>query len=146
MKNVAVRPSLGRCLLAGLFTGILTAVIVLIFNVIYRRHTHFYSYDIVMPFSIFLAFPLLHLVTGGIYHLFVSHLRGGRTIFTIVFILITIISAFAIAYSGSDTPEPEINVIRGLFVGLDLIAGIMGIAFIPFFATHSRIFLTEEKV
>lgn len=145
MKNLPTRPSLGRCLLAGLFTGIITAVIVLIFNVIYRKHTHFYTYDIVMPFSIFLCFPLLHMVTGMIYHLFVGHLRNGRTIFSITFLLLTVISAFAIAYSGSDVPEPEIGVVRGLFVGIDLITGLMAVFFIPFFAAHSGIFLTDEK-
>ncbi|MES1250291.1 MAG: hypothetical protein ABUL46_06375, partial [Chitinophaga rupis] len=89
---------LGRGILAGLFTGLITAVIVMAFNVIYRGKVELYTYHIVMPFAIFSFFPLFNLTAGGVYFLFVRHLRRGHLLFSLttllVMVLVVLVTAF----------------------------------------------------
>jgi len=136
---------LGRCILAGLFAGIITAVIVLVFNVIYREHTHLYTYAVVMPLTIFMAFPVADLVAGGVYFLFVTHLRKGRAIFTLVVLLVTALIVLITALTGSATNEEE-KAFRGLLVGLEIIEGVLAAFLIPFFANHPTLYLTDNDI
>src|SRR5689334_16489766 len=126
---------LGRCILAGLFTGIITAIIAMVFNVIYRANTHLYSYAVVMPLSIFMVFPLINLFAGGIYFLFFTHLRKGRSLFSLIVVLVTALIALITAFTGEKT-DPKEEAFRGLLLGLEIIEGIMAAVTIPFFANH----------
>ena len=136
---------LGRCLLAGLFTGIITAIIVIAFNVIYRGIAHLYTYAIVMPFSIFSVFPLANLAAGGIYFLFFTHLRKGRLLFSLIVVLVTALIALITAFTGQAT-DHENEAFRGLLVGLEIIEGVMAAIMIPFFANHPTLYLTDDDI
>jgi hypothetical protein len=145
MKTSDAPITVGRCLLAGLLTGIITAVLVVIFNVIYRRETEFYAYAIVMPVSIFMGFPLFHLIAGGFYFLFINHLKKGSMLFTAILLLLTVISAFITAYTGNRS-DPTVETFRGLLIGLELFGGVLGAILIPYFVHHPRLFLTPDDI
>jgi len=136
---------LSRCLLAGLFTGLIIALIVVIFNVVYRNATDLIAYAIVMPVSIFLAFPLINLIAGGIYFLFIGHLRKGRLLYTAITLLVTAIIAFVTELTGPQT-NPDAIKFRGLLFGLELIEGLMAAFLIPFFAGHPKLYLTDKDI
>src|SRR5215469_7275277 len=101
MKTPDSPVTLGRCLLAGLLTGIIAAIIVSIFNIVYRRETELIAYAVVMHLSIFMAFPFFHLVSGGFYFLFIDHLKKGTAIFIVVMLIGTVVSALITEYAGN---------------------------------------------
>ncbi|HVV05668.1 MAG TPA: hypothetical protein VHC96_15670 [Puia sp.] len=137
--------NLGRGLLAGLFSGIIIAVVILVFNVIYRGDVDLYTYNVVMPFSIFLVFPLFNLVAGGVYYLFVGHLRKGRPLFILIVLMVMVLAALATYFIDRST-DHTLEEFRGLLVGLELIEGILGAILIPFFASHPTLFLTDKDI
>lgn len=137
--------TLGRCILAGLFTGIVASLVVITYNVIYRGAVDLISYDIVMPVSIFFFFPSINLVAGGIYFLFGDHIKRGREIYIIVVLLITALIAFFTAINGRHT-DPTLEKFRGLLLGLEVIEGCMAAFLIPFFANHPKLFLTDKDI
>lgn len=136
---------LGRCILAGLFAGMIISVVVLVFNVIYRGAVDLYIYNVVMPVSIFMVFPLFNLVAGGVYFLFIGHLKRGRQLFIVIVLLVMLLAALATFYidKSADHKNEEF---RGLLVGLELIEGIMAAILIPFFANHPKLFLTDNDI
>ena len=133
------------CLLAGLLTGLITAVLVLFYNIIYRGASGLDTYEIIMPLSIFTAFPLFGLVSGGTYYLFASHLRRGDVLYCIVCILFMSILVLVTALTGHSVP-PGLKGFRGLFVGIELITGILAAIAVPFFAHHEKLFMTPEDL
>lgn len=145
MKQADQPLLIGRCLLAGLLTGLITAVLVLIFNIIYRGATNLESYDIIMPFTIFTAFPLFGLVSGGAYFLFANNLRRGNALFSIIWVLVMLILVIISAMTGDSVP-PGLKGFRGLFVGIELITGLLAAFGIPFLAHHPSLYLTQEDI
>jgi len=137
--------NLGRGLLAGLFAGMIISVVILIFNVIYRGSVHLYIYNVVMPVSIFMVFPLFNLVAGGVYYLFVGHLRKGCLLFILIVVLVMVLAALATYFIDRST-DHNYEEFRGLLVGLELIEGIMAAILIPFFASHPTLFLTDKDI
>jgi hypothetical protein len=145
MKTPDAPITLGRCLLAGLLTGIITAVLVSIFNVIYRRETELIAYAVVMHLSIFMAFPFIHLVAGGFYFLFQSHLKRGPLLFTLTTLLVTATGILITAYAGNKG-DPTVEAFRGLLIGLEIFGGLFAAFLIPYLVGHPRLFLTAEDI
>jgi hypothetical protein len=142
MLNPNEQLPLGKSLLAGLLTGIITAVVILVFNVMYRKGNEFYTYDIVMPFSIFLFCPLFELLAGGVYYLIATHLRKGRMVFTTIFIVLTLVGALATAFTNNSHEEFTLAGFRGLFTGIELILGLLGAFLIPYFVRHPKLYMS----
>lgn len=145
MKPSEAPITLGRCLLAGLLTGIITAVLVSIFNVIYRRETELIAYAVVMHLSIFMAFPFFHLVAGGFYFLFQGHLKKGSLLFMLITLLLTAVSVLITAFAGNKA-DPTVEAFRGLLMGLELFGGVFAAFLIPYLVGHPRLFLTAEDI
>lgn len=141
-KNFGYVP-LGPALLAGVFTGIVTALVVLVVNVVYRSEVNLSSYMIVMPLSIFLAFPLMNLIAGGIYFLFVNHLRRGQAVYKTVVVLVSVMLMLVTAFVGTSS-DRSTDKFRGLLALLELVEGLMAAVLLPFFAHHPRLFLTDK--
>lgn len=134
-----------RCLLGGLFTGLIAAVVAIVFNVIYRGSTNLIAFAVVMPISIFTAFPFFNLVVGGVYFLFVHNLKKGATTFIIVFLLATALSIVLTRYTGSRA-DHLVDEFKGLVVGLEIIEGVLGAFLIPFFVNHPSLYLTDKDI
>ncbi len=145
MKSTDQPITPGRCLLGGLFTGIITAVIVVVFNVVYRQAVDLSAYEIVMPLSIFMAFPLFNLLAGGIYFLFIGHLKRGPQMFTITVLLIMALCALVTIFSGRRSGH-TVEDFKGLVLGMELIEGVMAAFLLPFFARHPNLYLTAKDI
>lgn len=136
-----------RCIMGGLFTGLIAAVVAIVFNVIYRGSTNLIAFAVVMPISIFTAFPFFNLGIGALYFLFVhnhNHKKGAR-MFIIVFLLATVISIVLTRYTGSRA-DHLVDEFKGLVVGLEIIEGLLGAFLIPFFVNHPTLYLTDKDI
>lgn len=145
MNTSGVPVTLGRCLLAGLMTGIVSSILVIIFNVIYRRETEFIAYAVVMPISVFMAVPFLHLVTGGFYYLFIDHLKRGSLVYTVVSLVLTVALIFVTEDAGSKS-DSTVQTFRGLLVGIEIIGGVLNAFLTPWLVRHPTLFLTPEDI
>lgn len=145
MKASDMPMTLGRGLMAGLCTGLITALVVLAFDVIYRGAEDFTGFNVVMPISIFTAFPFLNLVIGGIYTLFAGHMRRGQFLFTVTVLVVMGLTALITAISGSRDSTID-EKIKGMVIGLEIIEGVMAAFLIPFFANHPKLFLTDNDI
>ena len=137
--------SLDRCVLGGLFTGIVTAIVAMAFNVIYRKQTGLYDYGVITPVSIFMVYPFFNLAAGGLYILFIRHLRRPALVFAALMLLIMLALAFFTAYDGS-AGTPGKHEFRGLMIGFEIIQGVLGAFLTPFFVSHPRLYLTGEDM
>jgi hypothetical protein len=107
---ISPRPSLtlSKCALAGIFTGLVAALAVVIFNIIYRATTGLIAFAIVVPISSFLVLPMINLLIGCAYFIFARTLRNGRTLYHIVVILTMLGGAYNTAF-GSPLPTSPSN-------------------------------------
>jgi hypothetical protein len=145
MKTIYPPMTLGRGILAGLFVGIIASVLIIAYNVIYRGAEDFLSYAVVMPVSIFFFFPIFSLAVGGIYFLFLEHMKKGREFYIIVVLAVTALIALFTAFAGRHS-DPALEKFRGLLLGLEVIEGCLAAFFIPFFANHPNWFLTDKDI
>lgn len=145
MQPVTRPLTLGRCLLAGLLTGLIAALIVVIYNVVYRGAADLIAYAVVMPVSIFAAFPLMNLVAGGIYYLFTGHWRNGRSTYLSTVLVVTA-AIVVLTLFGSHPTDRDAEKFKGLLVGLEVIEGLLAAFLLPFFANHPRLFMTDKDI
>jgi drug/metabolite transporter (DMT)-like permease len=130
--------SFSRALIAGLICGLIAAVLNAAYNFYYRKATGYQSNKVVEPMLIFMAVPLILVVTSFIFFEMVEFLKKGRLIFTILTLLLVIavvIFVFAENMSG----------INGLLFGMTIITGLIIALLLPFLATHPKIFMDNEE-
>jgi hypothetical protein len=129
-----------KALMTGLFIGIADTIICLLYNLLYRDGGHgFFSSDIVNVSSIIFGTNILFLIIGVIFFAFSRGAIKGEVVFSILFIVLTIIGAIAAAHVQRST-DPEMNArFHGLLVGVVLIIGISAAIGMPALY-HSRKF------
>jgi hypothetical protein len=130
--------SLSRSLLAGLASGILAALLIVIFSIIYRRATEFSGSVLFEPLLIFIGFPILFVIGGFIFFEMVEYIKQGRLFFTLLFLLLMVIAAILDLNQYNKSKE-------GLLLGVILISGFLLSFLLPFLATHARIFMDNEE-
>src|SRR5262245_58868712 len=86
MKKDFKQLSLSRALLAGLLCGIITAMVIGIFVVLYRDKTDFERLLGLNSTVIFAFIPLVVLIAAGIYYLLAHYYKNGEALFIILFI------------------------------------------------------------
>ena len=142
MGRSSQQVSFSKSLLAGFFTGIVVAVINLIYMIIYRRITDFMRFNIIMPLSIFWFFPVFLAVIGAGYYLMARHLPKGSIFFSALFIVLTILSVIVmIDDQQHSTSESPMYGVYGLVMGMEIITGLSGALLIPYLANHPDIYL-----
>ena len=79
--NVDVKKmSLPRALIAGLFCGFITAVVILFYAVIFREDTGFRNISSIGPLTVSVGAPLMIVLTSTVYYFFVHYLSRGGTV------------------------------------------------------------------
>ncbi|HVZ24712.1 MAG TPA: hypothetical protein VG842_01580 [Sediminibacterium sp.] len=140
-ESTSYRYSLStRGILGGLFVGIGTAVICLIFDFVYRKITDYqFSEYININSIIFFCIPTL--VVGGIvYSLFLEYLKKGLILYILLCLMLTALVAFIpLGPNMLPTGQPMPSSARGLTMGVEIITGLMGTFGIPYFARHAEI-------
>lgn len=145
MKTINAPITFGRCLLAGLFAGIIASVVGIVFNVIYRGAVNLTSYEVVMPISVFTVFPLVCLIAGGFYFLFIGHIRRAPKLFGGIILLIMVAGALLTMLTWRPS-LPGQKELRDLLTGMELIWGVSSAFLIPYFVNHPRLYLTDEDI
>jgi hypothetical protein len=130
--------SLSRSLLAGLACGILAALLIVIYGIIYIKATAFSGSVFFEPLLIFIGTPLLFLITGFIFFEMVEYIKKGRMFFTVVFLLLMLMATIP-SLNNQDKAK------AGLFLGIIVITGLLISFLLPFLATHARIFMDQEE-
>lgn len=142
METPDLTTSFSKSVLAGLLTGVIAAFVNLIYVVVFRETSNFGGDEIiVMPLTIFIGFPILLVIAGCAYYLFKRHLPSG----TLWFIGISLATMVAlIIVTVQDTPMNQgtfFSGARGLFLGMVIITFLLAAFLVPYFATHSKIFI-----
>ena len=129
-----------KCLLAGLATGILIIPLSLVYNFIYRHVTNFtISWIINVTLIIFASF-IVSIIAGLLYYFIVPYLKKSANIYTLLFIVITIV----VVYLGFQIQRSDSALItkqfRGLYLGDVIITGLATAFIIPWLARHKNAF------
>jgi len=129
-----------KALMTGLFIGITDTIICLLYNLLYRDGGHgFFSSDLINVSSIIFGTNILFVVIGVLFFAFSKGARKGEVIFSILFIVLTIIGAIAAGHVQRSA-DPAMNArFHGLLVGVVLIVGISAAVGMPLLY-HSRKF------
>lgn len=126
-----------KAMMTGLFIGIIDTIVCLAYNIGYRDATGYLPSTIVNVSSLIFAIVLLSAVIGIVFYLFHRFIRGGDTIYFIVFLTLTAWltgKTFAAVRFG----DPHLDSgWHGLMGGIVLIVGLSS-ACLPFFFRSSK--------
>lgn len=131
---------LSRGVLGGLFLGMITAVLNLAFDFIYRKITGYQIAEFVNINSIiFFTIPTI-IAAGIVYSIIMRYVKRGLLVYTILAVVLTVIVAFIplgpnMLPSGDPMPASA----RGLTMGIEILTGIMGAFALPYIVEHPRI-------
>ncbi|MBS1626903.1 MAG: hypothetical protein JSR09_07410 [Bacteroidetes bacterium] len=133
-------PLFTRGILGGLFVGIITVILNLLFDYIYRKVTNYFFSEFVNTYSIiFFTIPTL-IAAGIVYALIMQYIKNGLWIYIVLcIVLATVIAFIPLGPNLLPTGEPMPASARGLTLGIEIITGIMGAFAIPYFASHTKI-------
>ncbi|MBS1579056.1 MAG: hypothetical protein JST29_05390 [Bacteroidetes bacterium] len=133
-------PLLTRGILGGLFVGIITVILNLLFDYIYRKITNYDFSEFVNVYTIiFITIPTL-IVAGIVYALIMQYIKNGLWAYILLCIVLTVVIAFTpLGPNLLPTGETMPTSARGLTLGIEIITGVMGVFAIPYFASHTKI-------
>ena len=128
-----------KSILTGLFAGIASTFICIIYNVIYRDETAFPLFNFINVSSLIFGVNVLFLVIGVIYYWFIKYIKRGQLFFIITFILITLLGVLSV--SGIHRSDDQVwNIeFHHLFDAMIIIMGIAAAIGIPWLY-HSKRF------
>jgi hypothetical protein len=139
----AKESSFSRALLAGLMSGLIAAVLIVIYSVEYRKMTNFKGLGFIEPLIIFVAVPLLLVVAGFIFLGMVELFKQGELYFIVLALLFT---AGAIVFELVVKEGPVLSGSKGLVLGVVAIGGLIISFLLPFLGTHPKIFMEKEEL
>jgi hypothetical protein len=142
MEYNVKQSAFSKAMLTGLFIGIISTVVALFYNVIYRDSTGLRAADYINVSSIIFGVNLVFWIIGMIYYVFLRSFRRGDVIFEVVFLLLAVFCIWQTAI-GHRSTDPEIAAqFRGLMIGV-LVIMTIGVLLIPY-CFHNRKF--EDSV
>lgn len=129
-----------KCVLAGLVVGIIGAVLSIIYNSVYRELTEYSFSEIINIYSLTLGISLLLLLIGMLYYVLDKAIKKGSSVFTLLFIIVTALCVFlTLRNAGSGTIND--HGAKGLYIGLELIMGVLIAFLLPYLARHPKIYI-----
>jgi hypothetical protein len=121
-----------KATLTGVFAGIVTTLLCLTYNILFRENTGFSLSELINVSSLIFLVNLIFLFLGIAYYFFAAYIRKGGFVYTLVFIGLTVYTSLqSMRVHRSD--DLLLNTqFHHLLLGLVLIIGIAGSAGIPF--------------
>jgi hypothetical protein len=140
MDNSPNKTSFSKSLLSGLLTGVVAAILNLVYMIIYRDITGFATAKIIMPLSIFIGFPILLALGGCAYFLIKKHLPAGTSWF--IFFCLSLMAAllWITILDTSQDGGSLLTGLRGLCLGMEIITFLLAALMIPYLALHPKIY------
>ncbi|MFI5195005.1 MAG: hypothetical protein ACHQD7_13155 [Chitinophagales bacterium] len=124
MNRYDQHTSLSKSLMTGLFGGLVSTIICLFYNIIFRFSTNYPLSDIVNVSSIIFVINLIFLVIG-LFYFFTSKISAsGKTIYLVVMILLIIVVLWLIAGSQRSENPRYAHDFKGLMSGIVIVMSI----------------------
>lgn len=121
-----------RAMLTGLFVGILSTVVCLAYNIVYRDSTGFPMASIINVSSLIFVVNLLFWIIGIIYYVFLNSFKKGDLVYIVVFVLLTLFCIWK-TEGVHRSADHELTVqFRGLMLGVVIIMGLCASFLIPY--------------
>jgi hypothetical protein len=131
---------LTKCILAALLTGFIASLADEGYNFVYRAATGFSPSEIINVSSLIFATLIIFMVFGFLYF-FLSRLGKKADIIYIVITLALTAAGFFIGTGVQRSSDAHVSeLFRWLFIGVELIIGLMAAFLIPYFVRHYKIF------
>ena len=140
MNNQSIGTSLTKAILSGLLTGVIAAIVNLVYTIAYREISGFDRANIIMPMTLFIGLPILLTMAGFAYYLIKRHMPFGTRWFFSFCILLLIALIFVTIGDTSGEEGTPMSGLRGLCLGLEVITCILAAFFIPYFANHPDLY------
>lgn len=140
MKTLLKGTAFSNALLAGLLTGLGAAVANLAYTIIYRDAAHFDGGIIVMPFSIFIGFPILLALIGCAYFLLRKYLHVHERGFILFCAVAMVLFSLIIVLETQQNQGSFFSGFRGLCLGLVIITFSLAAIFIPYLSRHPDLY------
>jgi hypothetical protein len=124
MNSYDQHTSLSKSLMTGLFGGLVSTIICLFYNIIFRFSTNYPLSDIVNVSTIIFVINLIFLVIG-LFYFFTSKISAsGKTIYLAAMILLIIIVLWLIAGSQRSENPRYAHDFKGLMSGIVIVMSI----------------------
>jgi hypothetical protein len=121
MENQDQQTSFSKAILTGVFLGIASTLVCLVFAVIYRSITGFYLFSIINFPAIIFGCNVLLATCGTVYFFFRKFPKRGDVLFIAVFILFALFCIWKIQY-GQRSADPVLSAqFRPLMSGIVII-------------------------
>lgn len=140
MENSLNVTPFSKSLLSGLLAGIIAAAVNLVYSIVYRDVTSFATAEIIMPFSIFIGFPILLSLAGCAYYLLQKHLHAGGNWFVFFCLALMAAAVFTTILDTRQNGGALLSGLRGLCLGMEIITCLLAALLIPYFAKHPQIY------
>lgn len=125
-----------KCLLSGLFAGIIATLINLLYDFVYRDITGFQLSEIINVPSIILASTLLLVIAGLIFYVFHHYLKKGSNVYRIIFVLLTALCIYLSMHVQRSDDTVIANQFKWLLCGVILVLGAIASFYIPYLFDH----------
>lgn len=126
-------------LFAGVFTGFVTTLANLIYDFIYRGITQYDFSEIINVSSIIIFTMVLLTLAGIIYYFVAKYVRRGDILFSVLYIIITIVLGMLLL--KAEYSAPLSGGFKWLSFGETVITGLASALAVPYFAKHHDFFL-----
>ena len=135
MKTPLKSIKFSTALLAGVYAGIIAAIVNLIYDMGYRSIADVENFKIINPLTIFVFSILALMVAGMIFYELIHYIKRGMLIFEGIFIVITVAGLILVGFKMSG--------FKGLLLGIGLITGLICLILVPFLSRHPNIYFEE---
>ena len=139
MRRPEAVPSFSKALLAGALTGLVAAVVNIVFDIIFRGITRYLPAEEFNFFSITFASMIVLVLMGLLFFVINKYLTA--TVFTVVILIIVIGVAIITGLSRSSINEPAFYGNHGLIAGFTVLSGLLSITLLPYLYRHPKIFI-----
>lgn len=119
-----------KALLTGVFAGLITTLVLLVFNILFREETGFLPSDLINVSSLIFIVNLIFLVMGVAYALLLRS-RKGDLIYIIIFALLTLITVLQTIHINRSDVAVENTQFRQLLTTIVVVIGVVGTFGIP---------------
>lgn len=120
-----------KAFLTALFVGIVTSVVCLIYNSVYRDQTGLAPTDIINVGSIIFGVHIVFLLLGILFYLVRLWKRTGEIIYVVALLLLTAFLSWKAERVVRSTDQVVTLEFRGLLLGIVLIMGLAAAIVVP---------------
>jgi hypothetical protein len=146
MNTDVKKMSFPRALIAGFFCGFITAIVIILFEAIYRMDTGLEKIGSIDPLTLAVGTPIAIVLISCVYFLFVHYLSRGELLYKILLLVLTIGGLMLLINLQASNRETILTLPNGLLFGIIGITGLADIFFLPYLAHHPGIYLTRDEL